>query len=416
MIRAGRLLGVTAAAVAVLAAAACGSSSSGGTTGAASGGAGTKSITVGVIADVSGPASSGNKTFVDGIKAGAQYATRNGYTIKYVLADTATNPATALAGAQKLVTQDHVVAVLAQSAILFAATNYLTAHNVPVIGVAQDGPEWINADNMFSVVGRLQQTKVTTTFGKILTTLGVTNLAAVGYSVSPVSSEGASSGALSAQVAGLKAGYLNAKFPFGSTNVGPEVLAMKAAGIDGLYPTVDPNTAFALITGLKDQGVTLKAAILPTGYGGDLLQAGPGALAQAQGVYFLLQYEPVELRSAATKQFQADLTAARFTAPPSFGTYNGYVAAGLLVRALKATGGNTSAAALIGALANIHDWDALGLFGGHKVDINDRVNVVSGADNCAWITKLENNAFTPVSSLSPVCGDLVPGKTVAAAS
>jgi ABC-type branched-subunit amino acid transport system substrate-binding protein len=393
----------------------CGSSSSGsgGATGTA---AATKTVTVGVLTDVTGPASSGNKTFVDGVKAGVVYASRNGYTVKYVLADTATNPATALAAAQKLVTQDHVTAVLATSSLLFLTTNYLTAHNVPVIGVAADGPEWATSKNMFGVTGELQQTKVATTLGKAFQTLGVTNLAALGYSISPVSAEAAASGALAAETAGIKTGYLNAKFPFGSTDVGPVVLAMKDAGIDGLYPTVDPNTGFALISGLRDQGVNLKAALLPTGYGGDLLQAGPGALNQAQGVYFNLPYEPVEMKTAATRQLEADFASAKITMAPTFSSYNGYVATGLLVRALKDAGGAPAQASLLTALSNIHDWDAMGLFGGHKVDINDRVNVVAGADNCAWIMKLEGRTFTPVPKLSPVCGELIAGKTVAPAS
>ncbi|ADP81150.1 ABC transporter substrate-binding protein [Pseudofrankia inefficax] len=414
MVRKRCLLWGAVVAAATVLAAAC-SSSSGGDKGDTTA-APKKSITIGVLTDVTGPASSGNKTFVDGVKAGTYYASRNGYTVKYVLADTATNPATALAAAQKLVTQDHVSAVLAESAILFTASNYLTAHNVPVIGVSQDGPEWTTAKNMFSVVGPLQQTKIATTNGKLYKLLGITNLASLGYGVSPVSSESASSAALSAQVAGIKVGYLNAKFPFGSTDVGPEVLAMKNAGIDGLTASVDPNTSFALITGLRNQNVPMKASILPTGYGGDLLQAGPGALNQAQGVYFILQYEPVEMHTAATKQLQADFTSAAITTAPTYGSYNGYVSVGLLVRALKAAGAQPTSASLIGALSNIHDWDAMGLFGSHTVDINDRVTIVGGADNCLWVTKLTGKTFTLVSGATPICGELVPGKSVAPAS
>ncbi|MBL7550497.1 ABC transporter substrate-binding protein [Frankia sp. AgB1.9] len=408
------LAGVTCAA-AMLLAAGCGGSSQ--PSGAAStAGAANKTITVGVLTDVTGPAASGNKTFVEGVKAGTVYASRNGYTIKYVVADTASNPTTALTAAQKLVTQDHVLAVLGESALMFTASNYLTAHNVPVIGISQDGPEWAASKNMFSVTGPLQQTKVATTYGKIFKLLGVSNLAALGYGSSPVSSEAAGSGALSAEVAGLKVGYLNAKFAFGSTNVGPEVLAMKSAGIDGLYPTVDPDTAFALISGLRDQGVSLKAALLPTGYGGDLLQAGQGALNEAQGVYFTLYYEPIEMQTAATKAFESDLKAGGVTTAATYASYNGYVSTGLLVRALKAAGANPSQSSLITALSGIHDWDAMGLFGGHKVDINDRENIVGGANNCSWITKLEGSTFKLVPGATPMCGDLVPGKTVAAAS
>ena len=139
---------------------------------------------------------------------------------------------------------------------------------------------------MFSIFGALNTTKVATTFGLILKDLGVTNLGSLGYGVSPVSSEVAKGNAASAEAAGLKVGYLNANFPFGSTNVGPVAIDMKNGGVDGFTATTDPNTAFALITALKNQGVDLKAAVLATGFGSDLLQAGPGALQAAQNVYF----------------------------------------------------------------------------------------------------------------------------------
>jgi hypothetical protein len=58
----------------------------------------------------------------------------------------------------------------------------------------------------------------------------------------------------------------------------------------------------------------------------------------------------------------------------------------------------------------------MGLFGSHKADINDRVNIVGGADNCTWVTKLEGDKFTLVKGATPICGALVPGKTVSAAS
>ena len=72
---------------------------------------------------------------------------------------------------------------------------------------------------------------------------------------------------------------------------------MKKAGVNGFTATTDPNTAFSLITALRDSGVNIKAAMLATGYGGDLAQAGPGALNAAQNVYFGLGYEPVEMQT-----------------------------------------------------------------------------------------------------------------------
>ena len=332
------------------------------------------------------------------------YAARNGITVKYVEADTATNPATALSAAKKLVQQDHVSVVIAHSAITFAAAPYLTSQKVPVIGAGEDGPEWTQLKNMFAVYGALHTTKVTDTLGKFFKMQGVTTVGSVGYSISPLSSESAKAAIASGESVGLKKGYLNASFPFGSTDVGPVVLAMKSAGVDGFTASTDPNTAFALVTGLRQAGANIKVATFPTGYGGDLTQAGPGALNAAQGVYFSLGYEPIEMQTAATKQFVSDLAAAGTTSEPTYAMYNGYVSIGLLVRALKADGGSTKQADIITALSGIHDWDALGLFGGRKLDINDRDTIAGGVDNCSWFTKLNGNKFELVKGADPICG------------
>ncbi len=411
-----RVLAVAAATALLAVVAGCSSGSGGAGASTGTGTSAKKTVTIGVLTDSTGPAASGNKTSVEGVKAGVVYAARQGYTVKYVVADTATNPATALSAAQKLVTRDHVFAVIAHSAVAFAATNYLTAHKVPVVGSGQDGPEWITAKNMFSVTGALNSTKVTTTAGTFFKAQGVTNVGAVGYSISPTSAETAKAGAESARAAGLKVGYLNAKFPFGSTDVGPVALAMKKAGVDGLVLQIDPNTSFSLITALRNEGVKLKVALLPTGYGGDLLQAGPGALNAAQNLYFGLEYEPVEMQTPATKQFVADLRAGGVTGAPTYAMYNGYAAVGLLVQGLKAAGADPGKASLIKALSNIHDFTALGLFGSHKLDINDRQNIVGSVDNCLWVTKLEGKTFTLVKGADPVCGTVIPGKTVSASS
>jgi Periplasmic binding protein len=133
-----------------------------------------------------------------------------------------------------------------------------------VVAVGEDGPEWLTAKNMFSVFGALNTTKVATTFGQFMNSQGVTNLGELGYGVSPVSAESAKGDAASAETAGITVGYLNANFPFGSTNVAPVAIAMNAGGVNGFTASTDPNTAFLLITALKQQGVTLQASLLAT--------------------------------------------------------------------------------------------------------------------------------------------------------
>lgn len=401
---------VLAGAVVTVTAACSGGSSSGGGSSSSA-----KTYTVGVLTDVTGLAASGNKTVIDGVKAGIAVAAKDGVKIDYKVADTQTNPANVLSAAQKLVQQDHVFAVIGHSALLYAAAPWLTQHNIPVIGVAEDGPEWTKSPNMFSVFGAIHTEKVSTTQGLFFKQQGVTTVGALGYSISPSSSEAAKAAGVSAQEVGLKVGYINANFPFGSTDVQPVALAMKNKGVDGLVAATDPNTAFSLITALRNLNADPKVALLATGYGADLLQAGPGALKAAQNVYFSLTYQPVEMQTDATKAFQAALQSVGVKGEPAYAMYNGYLSIILFSRGIKAAGDNPTQASLIKALQGMHSWDAAGLFGGHDIDFNNHTGTGTGVSNCQWMTKLSGDKFELVPNADPICGKDT-GKTVTAAS
>ena len=391
-------------AVAVLAAAGCGSSSK-------SGGGARHTFSVGLLSDITGPGASGSS--IQGVKAGIVYAKRKGYDIKMYIGDTTTSPGGTLAAAQKLVQQDHVDVVISISALAFTAESYLVSQHIPVVGVAEDGPEWQKLNNWFSVYGAVHPNEVSTFTGTFLKSQGATSLGAVGYGISPSSSEAAQTAAQSAKDAGLKVGYLNANFPYGSTDVAPEVIGMKNNGVDSLIATTVPNTALALVTGLHQAGVDLKASILATGYGGDILTAGAGAIHAAQGVDFEVTFEPVEVNDAATRQFQSDLRAVGVTLDPTYFEYAGYLSVGLFVEGLQRAGANTSSASITSALQGIHDWDALGLYGGRTLDINDRVHTsLSPGGSCVWIVKLVGTSFQLIPGAEPVCGTLT-GQTVA---
>jgi ABC-type branched-subunit amino acid transport system substrate-binding protein len=191
---------------------------------------------------------------------------------------------------------------------------------------------------------------------------------------------------------------------------------MKSGGVDGVTASVDPNTAFALVTALRQAGANLKVAMFATGYGGDLLQAGPGALQAAQNVYFLTSFEPIEMNTAATQQAQAAFKTIGITTDPTYAEYAGYTSIALLVLGLDAAGPNPSHAALISALSGIKDFNAAGLFGSHKLDLGNRANVGVGVDNCFWVTKLVGSTFQLVQGADPICGTIIPGKTVSGSS
>jgi branched-chain amino acid transport system substrate-binding protein len=407
---------------------ACSSSGKGGTTsppstapasGSASSQPATKTAdahqyTLGLLTDLSGLAASAEKTTPLGVKAGVGLANANGYHIEYVVADAQSTPTGALSAAHKLVEQDHVTAVIAISGLTFAASSYLTAKGVPVIGAATDGPEWITSRNMFSVFGFQDFHTVQSTTGDFMKLVGASNLASVGYSIPQSSNLAAKNSAASAQHGGLKVGYLNAQFPLGSTDVGPLTLAIKNAHSDSLLAAIEENTSFALITALRQQGVNLKAPILSVGYGGDLADGGSGVQQAAQGAYFTLSYEPVELGTPATKRLVNALkTYADVTTLPSLNEYLGYVSIDAFVQALKVTGSNPSSSALINALLAMTHYTADGLFGDHFVDFSMSTRgQFAGAQNCAWYTQYEGNSFHLVKGADPLCGTTLPGVKV----
>jgi branched-chain amino acid transport system substrate-binding protein len=364
------------------------------------------SYTLGLLTDLTGLAASAEKSTPQGVKAGVGLANANGYKIKYVTADATSTPGGALQAAHKLVEQDHVTAVIAISGLTFAASSYLTAKGVPVIGAATDGPEWLTSRNMFSIFGFQDFHTVQSNTGDFLKLVGAKNLAAVGYSVPQSSSLAAKSAGASAQHAGIKVGYLNTQFPLGSTDVGPLTLAIKNAHSDALSAALEENTSFALITALRQQGVKLVAPILSVGYGADLVDGGPGVQQAAQDAYFLLSYEPVEMQTPATKRLVSALsTYAGVTTEPSLNEYLGYVSVDAFVSALKKTGSNPSSSALITALLGMTHYTADGLFGDHSIDFSmSNRGQFAGAENCTWYLKYSGTAFHLVKGADPLCG------------
>lgn len=361
------------------------------------------SYTIGLLTDITGITATSNNSSVQGVKAGIRLAQQDGYNIKYVLADTGSSVTGALSAAQRLVQVDHVFAVLAVSTFTFAAAPFLASHGIPVVGASQDGPEWLTDKNMFSPFGPQDGAKVATTHGLVLKELGGTVVGSVGYGIA-ASANAAKAFAKSAQDEGLKIGYLNTNFPLSSTNVEPVAFAMKNAGVNAFAAPLAPNTALALLVALQQVGVTLKASILLTGYGGDLSQAGPGALRNEQGAYFEVPFEPIEMHTPATERFSANLKAVGVTTDPTFAEYQGYTSMDMLVQGLKNAGSKPTRASLIAGMNGLKAYDAAGLLGTHTFNVGARVGVSAGVDNCLWVTKLVGSNFDLIPGMEPICG------------
>jgi branched-chain amino acid transport system substrate-binding protein len=305
------------------------------------------SVKVGFIFPKTGLASATSGTSDIGCKArvGRENANGgvNGRKIDVVYKDDQTSAN--LTQAQDLWQNEKVYAIVNDSPIAYLTYRFLLENNVPTIGGGFDGTYYgvPGNENIISGLGNQAPVEgVTTDLGaRIMKQLGVTKAAAIGYAISSSSTNAAKSFTkYAAPAAGLKGVYTNTTVDFGSTEVGPVVLGIKNAGANGAYYAMNANTNIAIAQALKQNGVNMKANLMATGYGQQLLDQ-PIANQLGPGVVFTQGWQPVELKTKATKAFQADLKKyADFTGVPDFGIYTGYTDCDLLITGLKQQGKN----------------------------------------------------------------------------
>ncbi|WP_255826082.1 ABC transporter substrate-binding protein [Amycolatopsis sp. GM8] len=386
----------SAAAIALAATAACGASAGTGAT------ENSATIKVGVVADITGPGSAAFKSADTGVRA---YFNRinaaggvNGKKLEVVVADTTSTPSGALAATQQLWQNDHVFAIFPSSAVFDGVVSYTKKNNIPVIAALVVGTVWSDRQytNVFLANGVSNPDYVNLAEGVYMKSQGATNCGAISFN-STNGTSAATNFAASCRDAGLNVGYLNTQLPPGSTDVGPVALAMKNAHVDAAELVISPESAFALIAALRQQGVNMKSVMLTTGYGGDLL-ASPASVQAAQGLDFRTTGAPAEADSAAVKQRTADMATVGVTGPPRFAEGNGYLMASALVAGLKAAGPNPTQDSFMKAMSGIKDFDADGLLAPMKVNFRD----YTPATSCVWVSRLAGNAFHPMPG-TPTC-------------
>jgi branched-chain amino acid transport system substrate-binding protein len=400
---------LSVAAVLSLALTACSSSKSSGTGG---GGGSTQStptsgtLKVGVITDSTGAAASGYVTTEAGIKAYVNYVNAsggiNGQKLSYVMGDSTSTPAGALTAAQKLVQTDKVFAIISVTSDLFGAEPYLLKSGIPVVGTGFDGPEWETQSNtnLFDALGPSDPSTVYTTNAMVMKALGATTCGSIGYSDSPSASKSAVAAVSSCKNGGLKATDASL-VAFGSTDMAPVALKMKSANVDGVWLGVVPSTGFALAAALRQQGVTPKAFVLETGYGGDLLSSS-AAVTGAQGFQFSSTGQPVEANTTATQLMVKNLASAGETRTPTFAEQNAYIGMAAFAAGLKAAGANPSKASFMTAMRAVKGFNADGLLSPESIDFSSYAPSMS----CQWLVTLTGKKFVPVAN-SPFCGTKV---------
>jgi ABC-type branched-subunit amino acid transport system substrate-binding protein len=379
------------------------------TAGASTPGVTAKTITLGLITELTGPGAAPGTGMVQA--AQARIAQQNaqggvdGRKIKLIVEDDQTNPTTDKTATEALLSKG-VFGVIDDSAVTFGGSQLLQQAGVPVTGGAYDGPEWYERPNtnMFSISGpgdaKDPQYDNAAVFAKAR---GGTKCGAVGYGVSPSSQASAKGFVLSCEREGLKNTFLDTSVPFGTEDVTSLVLQIKDSGANILWLPLDGNTNSAIMTGLAQAGVKMKVIINATGYGQVLLNS-TNVIPDAQGAWFLVMGVPVESKTSATEAFQSALAKyTHFTGVPDFTRYEGWGGADLMIKGLELAGKNPTQSAFIADLHKVTDYSGNGLFGPVNFSLSDFGKAPKTL--CEYLVQLKGDAYAHPTR---VCGSLLP--------
>ncbi len=317
-----------------------------------------------------------------------------------------------LTAAKDLVENGDVFTLVNDSSFGFLTWRYLLQEaKVPYIGGGFDGNYYSQAGNedVVSVLGNVSANADLTSmiFANAMKKKGATKVAALAYGAS-ASSAGSTKANQNYAVpeAGMEAVYTNTTVDFGSSDVGPLVLGIKNSGADAVYLPMAAATNIAVVQGLQQAGVNMKANIIATGYGQELLDS-PAASTFGPEDLFFLQTKPIAVNDKATKQFQADLKKyANYTGVPSYGQYQGYLAADLLVAGLEAAGKNPTRKSFINGLRGIGEWDGAGLTC-QPIDISLENFGKQPKQNCAYYSNVKDGKFVTAFGGKPIVGKVV---------
>lgn len=388
---------------------------------ATSAGASPAPIKIAYITDLTGEGASENASSPAGFNARIDLQNAqggiHGHKIVGMVIDDQTSPTEITTAVQDAISKG-AIGIVSQSPVFFLAAKYPQQAGIPVTGSYDDGPEWGEQPytNMFASDNGSINPKypVNTQIGDFLKQHGGTVLGTYGYSISPSSSRAAIATAKSFEHAGGKVGVLDTTVPFGGVDFTGEALVAKQRHVNALVPNMDTNSNYALATALKQDGVKLKATLFATGYQPSVISSS--AWKDLQGDYFLSLFRPWSLPNAGTKQMQSAMQKyAHFTKKqfPTFGQYESWSGAELMIDGLLKAGKNPTSASTIKALRSISDYNANGLL---PVTLNYTNDFGKDpAKTCTWVLQAAKSGFTDVSS-QPYCGTDLPGTSTAGSS
>ncbi len=327
-----------------------------------------------------------------------------------------------LTGAKDLIENRHVFALVNNSSFGYISYRYIEGSGTPLIGGGFDGTYYSEKgnENIISAGGNGSPppTGIIFTNGTdVAKKLGATKIGSVGYGISP-SSTGVAKDTqkYAAKASGLDPVYLNTAVDFGTTDVGPIVLGLKNAGADAVYLPLDGNTNLAIAQGLQQNGVKMKAVLMASGYGQEMLDSPITKTLDSSDVVSQV-YKPAELASdPAVKKFRADLKKySGITGVPDYGAYTGYIACDMAITGIQEAGKNPTQKGFIDGLHKLGTYKAADLTCA-PVDISLTKFGKTPTESCQYFVTFKNGKFVVMNKGKPIIGKIVGDPALIAAN
>ena len=267
----------------------------------------------------------------------------------------------------ELMEDDSIFAMFGAPLLYAGYADVGNAGEVPLYTTFPASPEADGHDNIYVPSGTICITCPLpyTTQGAAL--VGATKVASLGFGVSQASKDCA--GRVEDEInkygpgAGVEFVYKNDELAFGFPNgVGPEVTAMKEAGVDFISTCIDQSSALILEQELHRQGMADVTVVLPQGYGDDEFLSTNADL--LEGDLLTTAYRPVEAEAPEGSMLATMTEWLEKEGQVNDYAIQGWMGADLLVTGLLEAGPDFDRAKVIEATNQLTDWDAGGILTG----------------------------------------------------
>ncbi|CAO5171435.1 Branched-chain amino acid ABC transporter substrate-binding protein [Frankia sp. AiPs1] len=265
-------------------------------------------------------------------------------------------------GALQIVAANDTFATLSAPQIA-SGWHALSRAGIPVYGTPYNPAEMEGQQSIYTSTGARCITCTLRSYAYVAQLAGARRVAALGYGVTPSARQCTGSirdsinryaGATSQQVV-----YFNDSLPFGLANgVGPEVTAMKKAGVQVIMTCLDTNAAKTVALELERQGMHHVVLYLLNSYDQKFVRAS-GDLFEGDitGVYF----RPFESRSTGTGLEDFNRWVSRTGGRPTELAMYGWIAADLAYRGILAAGEPFTRRSVVAATNRFTNYSADGV-------------------------------------------------------